>query len=466
MGRGDARLDSDRLVVASIHRAVFGDNRDLVLKSGPWDVVIIDECHHLSDWGEGGGKPNQSYKLAEALGDALVADGRLILLSGTPHQGSLNRFENLIRLLSDDRKDPSKAAGRVIYRTKDRVRDWRGRPLFPRREIRAPTVVEFGAEFHSWYQAIAAIYERPGATGSVARAAGWAKGQALQWAWSRISKRTWLPHAIGNAATRVDTGSAGAKQGPDGPSAVPGGSVDEPVSSLFSRIRKDIQPQIEALEDQEEVEEEEQWRPDESAMADVLEQGIRLLQQPAATAKWTALVPLLDAAAGEKVVLFAQPVETVGVVIRYLEQRYGKKPAVIVGNQSDDERAGRGDPLPESRRTSFSGFIARWRRRSEPAGCQAPDPSGRAVEPDGTRTAGRTNSSIRIAEDRHCRHVDRPRHAGGRHVSNRAGEAAADHLAVRCRPIRGPVQPRNVFGPSEGARSTAWQRGRFQGRGR
>ena len=64
---GDARIESDRLVVASINKAVFGDNLDKVAKSGPWDVLIVDECHHLSDWGQAGGKPNQAFKLVSQL---------------------------------------------------------------------------------------------------------------------------------------------------------------------------------------------------------------------------------------------------------------------------------------------------------------------------------------------------------------------------------------------------------------
>lgn len=338
-GHGDARLDGDRLVVASIHRAVFGENRERVLRSGPWDVVIIDECHHLSDWAEGGGKPNQGYRLAEALAKELPVDGRLILLSGTPHQGSLYRFENLLCLLAEDGKDKSKASGRVIYRTKDRVRDWRGRPLFPSREVRPPTVVALGAEFHDWYEAIGDLYDRPGVTGNIARAAGWAKGQALQWASSSIEAG--LGYLVRLAVRRLNWNL----NQPELRSALAalrpyrGGAADEPVDTLFARIKRDLEGQIEALEDTEEIEEQELWRPDPNAMAVLIRSGVRLLASGAALTKWTALHPLLDQACGEKVVLFAQPVETVGVVTRYLERRTGVPPAVIVGSQSDDERA-------------------------------------------------------------------------------------------------------------------------------
>src|SRR5262245_42716935 len=118
--------------------------------------------------------------------ERMPADGRVLLMSGTPHQGSEARFRNLLRLLSDDGKDFRKAAGRVIYRTKDRVRDWRGKPLFPAREIRQPTVVQLGPAYERWYFGIGDLYDRPGGGSSQARAAGWAKGQALQWAASSV----------------------------------------------------------------------------------------------------------------------------------------------------------------------------------------------------------------------------------------------------------------------------------------
>ena len=337
-GQGDARLESDRLVIASLHKAVFRENRQRVLTSGPWNVIIIDECHHLSDWGQGGGKPNQSYKLAEALAESLAPDGRLILLSGTPHQGSFNRFENLVRLISDGGKNASGAAGRVIYRTKDRVRDWRERPLFPKREVRRAKVVSLGEDFHNWYQAIADLYDRPGATGSVGRAAGWAKGQALQWASSSVEAGLGYLVRLGMRRLGWTTAEPALRRALEQLRPYRGGSADEPIAALFDRIRKEIQPQIETLEDQEEIEEEEIWRPDAKTLSGVIDTGVQLLARGGSLTKWQALASLLREAGPEKVVLFAQPVETVSVVVRFLEQSYGVRPAIIVGNQSDDER--------------------------------------------------------------------------------------------------------------------------------
>jgi hypothetical protein len=58
-------------------------------------------------------------------------------LSGTPHHQA--RFENILHLLRQ--VDENKVAGRVIFRTKESVRDWHGRPLFPSRNVRVPSVV-------------------------------------------------------------------------------------------------------------------------------------------------------------------------------------------------------------------------------------------------------------------------------------------------------------------------------------
>lgn len=183
---GDARLDADNVIVASIHKAVFGANLDKVAASGPWDVLIVDECHHLSDWDPDGGKPNQSFKLVTQIIKGMPSTGRLVLMSGTPHQGNEARFKNILRLLSDDSKSVAGAAGRVVFRTKDRVRDWRGAPLFPAREIRQPTLVSLGQAYERWYLGIGTLYDTEGPTGVKARAAGWAKGQALQWAASSV----------------------------------------------------------------------------------------------------------------------------------------------------------------------------------------------------------------------------------------------------------------------------------------
>jgi superfamily II DNA or RNA helicase len=339
-GASDARLESDKIVIASIHKASFGDNLNRVAQSGPWDVVIVDECHHLSDWDPSGGKPNQSFKLVSQLLKAQRADGRLVLMSGTPHQGSEARFKNILRLLSDDGKSVTGAAGRVIYRTKDRVRDWRGAPLFPSREIRQPVVVHLGQHYVQWYLGIAALYDSVGKNGGHSRAAGWAKGQALQWAASSV--QAGLGFLVRLSMRRLNWTLADAQLVSALSALRPyrGGRKDESLETLYARLKRQIGADVLEPDDDdgERDEEDDVWRPAPEQLGALLEEGVNLIKSNAAQSKWDAVCKIIDGAGDEKIVLFAQPVETVTVVAEILESRYGQRPAIIIGNQSDEER--------------------------------------------------------------------------------------------------------------------------------
>ncbi len=84
----DGRLN-DKLLVASIHRAVHPKHFQSLLNATRCDVLIVDECHHLSDWAPGGGDPTRKFKLVRELIERQAPGGRVVFLSGTPHQGSV-----------------------------------------------------------------------------------------------------------------------------------------------------------------------------------------------------------------------------------------------------------------------------------------------------------------------------------------------------------------------------------------
>src|SRR5262245_12396464 len=149
----DARLE-DQLVVASIHKAVHGSNTEQVLNSGPWDIIVVDECHHLTDWEPGGGNPRDNFRLVRDLLEKLDGEARVLFLSGTPHQGHQARFENLLELLRRPDESVSDLTGRVIYRTKDDVKDWDGNPVFPSRQVNPPILFDAGPLYRRWLRAI------------------------------------------------------------------------------------------------------------------------------------------------------------------------------------------------------------------------------------------------------------------------------------------------------------------------
>src|SRR5262245_8830515 len=156
----DAQL-TDPKIIASINRAVHENHFGKLLTAPPWDVLVVDECHHLSAWSDNGGDMSEAYRLVRELIARQPKDARLILMSGTPHQGHGVRFENLLRFLRTPKESDLEIAGRVIYRTKDDIHDWDGNPVFPPRQVNEPLVIDLGAGHKDWIQQIHDFYRPP-----------------------------------------------------------------------------------------------------------------------------------------------------------------------------------------------------------------------------------------------------------------------------------------------------------------
>ncbi len=121
------------------------------------------------------------------------------------------------------------------------------------------------------------------------------------------------------------------------------GSPNEGIEDLYKRISREVGRQVEFgdVDDLEDIEEDEPkgWKPDPKQLTAVLNEGVALLRS-SADAKWRAIhTKLLKEAGNEKVVLFAQPIETVTALSAFLERETGVRPALIIGNQEEAERA-------------------------------------------------------------------------------------------------------------------------------
>ena len=338
----DARIESDSRVIASIHRAVHKAHYDKVVNAQPWDVIVVDECHHLSDWAHGGGDPVQKFKLVKGLIAKQRASGYFFMLSGTPHQGHDARFENLLRLLKREGETDADLAGKVVFRTKEDIKDWHGNPLFPKRDVKEPTLVHLGDEHDAWLSSIHEYFSNESTRDSdvAVRAAGWKCAQALQWAAS--SANAGLGYLVRQAIRAGWTLKEPVLE--DAIAAMRPyrlGPADELLEPLYERIKNETKRQVQNndVDDIEEAIVPDTPAQDLGALRFLLSQGVRLVTE-GAQPKWETLWERVIQPAGtEKVVLFAQPIETVMALAEWLHHKTGEYPALIIGGQTDAERS-------------------------------------------------------------------------------------------------------------------------------
>jgi len=120
----------------------FNQGRFAAVVSAGWDLVVIDEAHHVG----GSNDDVARHRLAVELASAVT---HVLLLSATPHSGKSDSFARLLGLL-DDRFVHGLALSRenvaplVVRSDKRATTDNRGRPLFQPRTTRL-RVVPYGA---------------------------------------------------------------------------------------------------------------------------------------------------------------------------------------------------------------------------------------------------------------------------------------------------------------------------------
>lgn len=108
--------------------AAHNDQRVRAVAEAAWDLVVIDEAHHVA----GSSEDVARHQLGRLLADA---SPRILLLSATPHSGKSDAFGRLLGLLDDaflhGRSIDRSTVSPLIVRTEKRhATDNEGRPLF------------------------------------------------------------------------------------------------------------------------------------------------------------------------------------------------------------------------------------------------------------------------------------------------------------------------------------------------
>ena len=124
-------------VIGSAHtlRLDKGGRWDRLLDAEPWDLVLVDEAHHMNvDEHEG---RTLSYQLVERLQERGKVRS-LVLFTGTPHRGKDIGFLSLLKLLRPQDFDPEKPLEEqveklrtvMIRNNKQSVTNMSGEPVF------------------------------------------------------------------------------------------------------------------------------------------------------------------------------------------------------------------------------------------------------------------------------------------------------------------------------------------------
>ena len=124
-------------VIASAHtlRLDMSNRWGRLFDARPWDLVLIDEAHHMNV--DEHGHRTLSYQLVESLHERGKVQS-LVLFTGTPHRGKDTGFLSLLKLLRPKDFDPEQPLEKqveklrtvMIRNNKQSVTDMSGKPLF------------------------------------------------------------------------------------------------------------------------------------------------------------------------------------------------------------------------------------------------------------------------------------------------------------------------------------------------
>lgn len=144
-GRSDF-WNTNPQVVASLHTLKMDNpnRRQRMLRADSWDLVIVDEAHHLNADEQTG--PTLGFKLIQELLQARRVRS-MVFFTGTPHRGKPFGFFSLLGLLSPGEFGPKlpsgeqlrKLPGVMIRNNKQNVTDLRGKPLFRELDVHSRT---------------------------------------------------------------------------------------------------------------------------------------------------------------------------------------------------------------------------------------------------------------------------------------------------------------------------------------
>lgn len=342
-------LDTDRtdfwgihqIVVASLPtlRADRNGRHDRLLDAPVWDIVVIDEAHHLNADEETG--KTLGFELVEKLNKA----GKVIscvLFTGTPHRGKNYGFWSLMSLLDSDVFGPKKneagmlqALPRFLIRNaKQKATDMKGQRLF-KPVVQYPETFTYSPPEETFYALMSEfILAGKAYATSLSRTEG---GQVMLVliALQKLASSS-VAAVVAALQTRIKRLGAEAAKSKSELASIDEGEGDETQQALQRWLRDEKQARLRLMEDEGRY------------LADLIAAAGQVTSE-------TRIVRIIDIIkqrfADKPVLLFTEYKRTQALVISALMAEFGQG---AVGFMNGDDRL-EGIKLPDGRLTQLAG---------------------------------------------------------------------------------------------------------------
>ena len=342
-------LDTDRtdfwgihqIVVASLPtlRANRNGRHDRLFDAPVWDIVIIDEAHHLNADEETG--KTLGFELVEKLNRA----GKMtscVLFTGTPHRGKNFGFWSLMSLLDVDLFGPKKnetamfqALPRFLIRNaKQKATDMKGKRLF-KPVVQHPETFSYSSAEEAFYELMSEfILAGKAYATSLSKAEG---GQVMLVliALQKLASSS-IAAVVSALQTRIKRLGAEAAKSKSELASIDEGEGDEVQQALQRWLRDEKQARLRLAED------EGRYLNDLITAASQVETETRIVR---------IIEVIKQRFANEPVLLFTEYKRTQALVISALMAEFGQG---VVGFMNGDDRLD-GIGLPDGRLTQLAG---------------------------------------------------------------------------------------------------------------
>lgn len=321
--------NSHSQVVASLHtvRDDHNGRHDRMLSAEPWDLVIVDEAHHLNS-DEKTGK-TLGYQLLEQLLEHNRVES-CVFFTGTPHRGKQYGFWSMLRLLRPDLFDPERPDGEqygklaevLIRNNKQSVTDMHGTKLFAP-IVQHPETYHYSPEEEHFYRTLTAFIETGRAYASSLSLQGGQQVMLVLIAMQKLASSSVaaIRRAIERRLDRLRKGSEAGSQRKD-------------ISALH-------QPDAELLDELQPIIEELASAPDPALvlMKDEIRHLEQLIVAASAVSRETKVKQLVEVVAtrfaDQPVLFFTEYKATQALVISALQSRFGDDCATFINGDEE-----------------------------------------------------------------------------------------------------------------------------------